>query len=94
MYHAYRYSRDSWAGEPETDPTQDYEIRERVEGWEMTPYECLELAYHGVLREKLVQAGVWIVLVIAALLSDLLAGSSTACLLSLNATSGVLRTAK
>ncbi|KAF9227935.1 protein serine/threonine phosphatase 2C [Gyrodon lividus] len=76
MYHAYRYSRDSWAGEPEIDPTQDYEVRERVEGWEMTPYECLELAYHGVLREKLVQAG-----------------SSTACLLSLNTSSGVLRTA-
>jgi len=76
MYHAYRYSRDSWAGEPEIDPTQDYEARERVEGWEMTPYECLELAYHGVLREKLVEAG-----------------SSTACLLSLNSSSGVLRSA-
>ncbi|KIJ69408.1 hypothetical protein HYDPIDRAFT_106015 [Hydnomerulius pinastri MD-312] len=76
MYHAHRYSRDSWAGEPEIDPTQDYEVRERVEGWEMTPYECLELAYHGVLREKLVQAG-----------------SSTACMISLNTSSGVLRAA-
>ena len=57
MYHAHRYSRNAWAGEPEIDPTMDYEEREQVEGWEMTPYECLDLAYGGVLREKYVQAG-------------------------------------
>lgn len=57
MYHAHRYSRNAWAGEPEIDPTMDYEEREQVEGWEMTPYECLDLAYGGVLREKFVQAG-------------------------------------
>lgn len=59
MYHAHRYSRNAWAGEPEIDPTMDYEEREQVEGWEMTPYECLDLAYGGVLREKYVQAGTW-----------------------------------
>jgi len=37
----------------------DYEEREQVEGWEMTPYECLDLAYGGVLREKYVQAGMF-----------------------------------
>lgn len=57
MYHAHRYSRNAWAGEPEIDPTMDYEEREQIEGWEMTPYECLDLAYGGVLREKYVQAG-------------------------------------
>ena len=57
MYHAHRYSRNAWAGEPEIDPTKDYEEREQVEGWEMTPYECLDLAFGGVLRERLVQAG-------------------------------------
>jgi protein phosphatase PTC7 len=57
MYHAHRYSRNAWAGEPEIDPTQDYEEREQVEGWEMTPYECLDLAFGAVLRERLVQAG-------------------------------------
>ena len=57
MYHAHRYSRNAWAGEPEIDPTMDYEEREQIEGWEMTPYECLDLAYGGVLREKFVQAG-------------------------------------
>ncbi|KAF6765195.1 phosphatase 2C-like domain-containing protein [Ephemerocybe angulata] len=62
--------------EPEIDPTMDYEEREQIEGWEMTPYECLDLAYGGVLREKFVQAG-----------------SSTACIISLNASSGVLRSA-
>ncbi|TFK29931.1 protein serine/threonine phosphatase 2C [Coprinopsis marcescibilis] len=76
MFHAHRYSRNAWAGEPEVDPTMDYEEREQVEGWEMTPYECLDLAYGGVLREKFVQAG-----------------SSTACIISLNAASGVLRSA-
>ncbi|KAJ3503497.1 hypothetical protein NLJ89_g8404 [Agrocybe chaxingu] len=54
----------------------DYEEREQIEGWEMTPFECLDLAYGGVLREKYVQAG-----------------SSTACIISLNASSGVLRSA-
>ncbi|KII88511.1 hypothetical protein PLICRDRAFT_30007 [Plicaturopsis crispa FD-325 SS-3] len=76
MYHAHRYSRGAWAGEPEIDPTQDYQDREEVEGWEMTPYECLDLAYGGVLRERYVQAG-----------------SSTACLINMNAASGVLRSA-
>ncbi|KAH7930759.1 protein serine/threonine phosphatase 2C [Leucogyrophana mollusca] len=76
MYHAHRYSQTSWAGEPEIDPTQEYEVREKVEGWEMTPFECLELAYHGVLRERLVEAG-----------------SSTACLVHLNSSSGILRSA-
>ncbi|KAH7889705.1 phosphatase 2C-like domain-containing protein [Phlebopus sp. FC_14] len=76
MYHAHRYSRDSWAGEPEIDPTQDYDIPQRVDGCELTPYQCLKLAYSGILGEKHVQAG-----------------SSTACLISLNASSGVLRAA-
>ncbi|KAF5391391.1 hypothetical protein D9757_001899 [Collybiopsis confluens] len=76
MYHSGRYSRNAWAGEPEIDPTLDYEEREQVEGWELTPYHCLDLAYGGVLREKYVQAG-----------------SSTACLLSLNSSSGLLRSA-
>ncbi|KXN89267.1 hypothetical protein AN958_06021 [Leucoagaricus sp. SymC.cos] len=76
MYHAHRYTRNAWAGEPEIDPTLDYEEREQIEGWEMTPYECLGLAFHGVLREKQVQAG-----------------SSTACIISLNTANGVLRSA-
>lgn len=57
MYHAHRYAKDSWAGEPETDPMQEYEEREQVEGWELYPAECLELAHGGVLRERAVQAG-------------------------------------
>ncbi|CCL99113.1 uncharacterized protein FIBRA_01127 [Fibroporia radiculosa] len=57
MFHARRYSKAAWAGEPEIDPTQDYEERELVEGWEITPAECLELAHGGVLRERAVQAG-------------------------------------
>ncbi|KAF7778731.1 hypothetical protein Agabi119p4_3076 [Agaricus bisporus var. burnettii] len=76
MYHAHRYSRSAWAGEPEVDPTLDYEEREQIEGWEMTPYECLGLSYDGVLREKAVQAG-----------------SSTACIITLNAANGLLRSA-
>ncbi|OBZ75856.1 Protein phosphatase PTC7 fig [Grifola frondosa] len=57
-------------------PTQEYEEREQVEGWELSPSECLESAYGGVLRER-----------------GVVAGSSTACILTLNASSGVLRAA-
>ena len=60
MYHAHRYSKAAWPGEPEVDPTQEYEEREQVEGWELTPLECLESAYGGVLRERNVLAGEWI----------------------------------
>ncbi|KAJ8463516.1 hypothetical protein ONZ51_g10208 [Trametes cubensis] len=76
MYHAHRYSKAAWPGEPEVDPTQEYEEREQVEGWELTPLECLESAYGGVLRER-----------------NVLAGSSTACVLTLNASNGLLRAA-
>lgn len=57
MYHAHRYSKLAWVGEPEIDPTQEYEEREEVEGWELKPEECLELALGGVLRERQVVAG-------------------------------------
>lgn len=57
MYYAHNYSRDSWAGEPEIDPTQDHEHREDVRGREITPYECLDLAHRRVIREQLVDAG-------------------------------------
>ncbi|KAI0336514.1 protein serine/threonine phosphatase 2C [Cubamyces sp. BRFM 1775] len=76
MYHAHRYSKAAWPGEPEVDPTQEYEEREQVEGWELTPLECLESAYGGVLRER-----------------NVVAGSSTACVMTLNASNGLLRAA-
>lgn len=57
MYYSHNHSRDSWAGEPEVDPTQDHEHREDVRGREITPYQCLDLAYRQVLREQLVEAG-------------------------------------
>lgn len=123
MYHAHRYSRNAWAGEPEIDPTMDYEEREQIEGWEMTPYECLDLAYGGVLREKYVLAGMSMTFFFCMIMEAFLdwsrislfpfqpespcrlvyvmlltfwisSGSSTACIISLNASSGVLRSAK
>jgi protein phosphatase PTC7 len=57
MYHCHRYAKRGWAGEPETDPTQDYEERETIEGWELTPAQCLENAHMAVMREKSVVAG-------------------------------------
>lgn len=57
MYHCHRYSKQGWAGEPESDPTQGYEEREAIEGWELTPAQCLENAHTAVLREKSVVAG-------------------------------------
>lgn len=77
MYHAHRYAKNGWAGEPEIDPTQDYAEREQVEGWELTPMECMDMAHGGVLRERAVSAG-----------------SSTACIVNLNASTGILRAAK
>lgn len=66
--------KNAWAGEPETEPGDFYD--EPVEGWELTPQECLELSHGGVLRERTVEAG-----------------SSTACILNLNARTGILRAA-
>lgn len=54
-YHAHRYSKTAWAGEPETEPGEPYD--DPVEGWELTPQECIELSHGGVLRERTVQAG-------------------------------------
>jgi protein phosphatase PTC7 len=45
-----------WAAEPEIDPTMDNED-EQIEGQEMTPYECLNLAYSDVLEDEQVEAG-------------------------------------
>lgn len=77
MYHAHRYAKVGWVGEPEMDPTLDYVEREQVEGWELPPMECMDLAHGGVLRER-----------------EVLAGSSTACIVNLNASTGILRAAK
>jgi protein phosphatase PTC7 len=57
MYHSRRYAKDGWPGEPEVDATQDYEDREAVEGWELSPRDCLKLAYQATLRERAVVAG-------------------------------------
>lgn len=78
MYHAHRYAKHAWVGEPEIDPLQQDEgkANEHASGWELTPYECLELAHNAVLREKTVEAG-----------------SSTACLLTVNSMNGLLRAA-
>jgi len=73
-YHAQRYSKNAWSGEPETELGDYYE--EPVEGWELTPQECIELSHGGVLRERGVPAG-----------------SSTVCILNLNARTGLLRAA-
>ena len=57
MHYSQNYSRDSWAGEPEIDPTQDHEHCESIRGLEITPYECLDLAYRQVLQDQRVEAG-------------------------------------
>jgi len=97
MYHSHRYAKAGWAGEPEVDATQDYEDREAVEGWELHPRDCRKWAYQATLRERAVVAGV------SMTPYDLNSprnspasceGSSTACLINLNASSGLLRAAK
>jgi protein phosphatase PTC7 len=85
-----------WAGEPEVDATQDYEDREAVEGWELHPRDCLKWAYQATLRERAVVAGVSLHAIFKALQNPPASceGSSTACLINLNASSGLLRAAK
>ena len=55
MFNAHRYTETSWAGEPETDPTSD--VTDPVEGWELTPFDCIEMAHGAVLRDRYVVAG-------------------------------------
>lgn len=93
MYHAHRYSKQAWVGEPEIDPLLTYEEREQPHGWEMSPQECLELAYGGVLREKTVQAGMTGTYVLCTILMCA-TGSSTACIININTANGLLRSAK
>ena len=62
MYHAHRFAKRSWAGEPEIDPlakAQDGDIydSETSSGRELLPRDCLGLAYDAVLRESEVVAG-------------------------------------
>lgn len=96
MYHCHRYSKRGWAGEPETDPTQCYEEREAIEGWELTPAQCLENAHTAVLREKRVVAGKSpsITRSLLQFRHNSTTGSSTATILNFNASSGLLRTLK
>lgn len=94
MYHCHRYARHGWAGEPEIDPTLEYAEREQVEGWEITPQECMDLAHGGVLREKAVEAGVFLCFFCPHSVLKSCTGSSTACIVTLNASSGLLRAAK
>ena len=96
MYHCHRYSKQGWAGEPETDPTQCYEEREAIEGWELTPTQCLENAHTAVLREKSVAAGKSAPTTMSLLRPghNSTIGSSTATILNFNASSGLLRTLK
>lgn len=56
MFHSARYAKMGWAGEPEGEPHVD-SYSSPVEGWELTPKHCLELAYQAVLRERTIQSG-------------------------------------
>ncbi|KAJ7219268.1 phosphatase 2C-like domain-containing protein [Mycena pura] len=64
MYYAHEHCQNGKAGEPTSGTSQEKE---------MTPLECMQLAYDDVLADDFVEAG-----------------SSTACLVSLNA-SGILQ---
>ncbi|KAJ7109372.1 phosphatase 2C-like domain-containing protein [Mycena epipterygia] len=76
MYYAHGHFENGWAGEPEINPILEAPVEAAPEGVEMTPSQCLELAYHDVLADDSVEAG-----------------SSTACLLTINSSSGILQSA-
>ena len=57
-YAAHQFSCGAGAG-AETNPAMDYkfEASEPFKGQQMTPYECLDLAYSRVLQDKHVEGG-------------------------------------
>lgn len=89
MYYAHRHFENGWAGEPESDPTTETAA---PEGVEMTPSRVLQLAYNDLLADESVKAGE--ICHPRSSGSSSRQGSSTGCLLTLNASSGMLRTAK
>ena len=59
MYHAHKFAKQGWAGEPEIDPLAEVENEgsRRFVSQELLPRKCLQLSYEAVLNEPEVQAG-------------------------------------
>ncbi|KIO34274.1 hypothetical protein M407DRAFT_240612 [Tulasnella calospora MUT 4182] len=55
MYHAARYAKRGWADD--SYPSSANSTEESIQPWELTPENCLELAFNAVLRDTLVDAG-------------------------------------
>lgn len=55
MYYSSKYCRKAWAGE--SDAIAATEDEETTSNWELTPEECLRLAYEAVLRDRLIDGG-------------------------------------
>lgn len=99
MYYASEAAASNWPGEPESDPTSEVPLQ--VPGKELSPTECLDIAFKGVLKDRFVEGGMYSAYqTVHGRLSGwvrrelVTIGSSTACLMTLNNASGVLRAAK
>lgn len=57
MYYASEAAAQNWPGEPESDPTSEVPIE--VPGKELSPTECLDIAFKGVLRDRHVEGGTY-----------------------------------
>lgn len=55
MYHAARYAKRGWADD--SYPSSANSPEDSIQPWELTPENCLELAFNAVLRDTLVDAG-------------------------------------
>lgn len=57
MYYASEAAAQNWPSEPESDPTSEVPIQ--VPGKELSPTECLDIAFKGVLRDRHVEGGMY-----------------------------------
>ncbi|KAG8954150.1 hypothetical protein FRC04_000370 [Tulasnella sp. 424] len=55
MYHGARFAKRGWADD--SYPSSVNSAEESIQPWELTPENCLELAFNAVLRDTLVDAG-------------------------------------
>lgn len=93
MYYASKHAVASWVGEPDFDPIEETSAAGRNDKT-LSPSEIMSLAYKDVLNEPSVECGENFLARHAFLYSVPSAGSSTACIVNVDAQSGKLSAAK
>ncbi|CAE6531600.1 unnamed protein product [Rhizoctonia solani] len=92
MYFASKHASSSWAGEPDFDPIEGTSAPGKTEK-SLSPVEIMSMAYQDVLNEPSIECGedvTWHLLLSKPMPS---VGSSTACIVNIDAQSGKLSAA-